>query len=226
MAISVDSTTSSSSAAQLVGQSTASSSSGTTIDEAQNRFLSLLVAQMKNQDPLNPLDNAQVTSQLAQISTVNGIEKLNQTLTKLISNSTDGSLMQAANLVGRNVLVDGKQLTLTADGALGGFNLATAADQATITISSSSGQVIRTIQESDLEAGVQNFLWDGLNDAGEAAVAGKYSFSVAATQASKAVTTQALEAVPVLAVIRENGNVMLQTSAKDRVALDAVRQIL
>ena len=220
------SNTTSPSATQILAQSTSSSTSGSTIDEAQNRFLSLLVAQMKNQDPLNPLDNAQVTSQLAQISTVNGIEKLNQTLSKLISNSSDSQLMQAASLVGRNVLVDGTQLNLTSNGSMGGFSLATAADRATITIKSASGQTVRTLQLTDLEAGVQDFMWDGLNDAGEASTAGRYSFTVAATQASNTVTAEALQVVPVIGVIRQDGNVLLETSATDRVALDAVRQIL
>jgi flagellar basal-body rod modification protein FlgD len=57
--------------------------------DAQDRFLKLLTTQLKNQDPLNPMDNAQMTSQLAQISTVDGIEKLNATLQKLLSSSNE-----------------------------------------------------------------------------------------------------------------------------------------
>ena len=67
-----------------------------TTADAQDRFLKLLTTQLKNQDPLNPMDNAQMTSQLAQISTVDGIEKLNATLQKLLSSSVDGEAMQAA----------------------------------------------------------------------------------------------------------------------------------
>ena len=66
------------------------------MNEAENRFLTLLTTQLKNQDPLNPLDNAQLTSQLAQISTVNGIEKLNATLQKLLSGMEDSQAMEAA----------------------------------------------------------------------------------------------------------------------------------
>jgi flagellar basal-body rod modification protein FlgD len=76
-------------------QSTAKSAA----DDVQDRFLKLLVTQMKNQDPLNPLDNAQVTTQLAQISTVNGIEKLNATITAMASSFTAGQSLQAATMI-------------------------------------------------------------------------------------------------------------------------------
>ena len=66
--------------------------------DAQDRFLKLLTTQLKNQDPLNPLDNAQMTSQLAQISTVDGIEKLNATLQKLLASSVDAEAMQARRI--------------------------------------------------------------------------------------------------------------------------------
>lgn len=83
----------------------------TATDEAQTNFLTLLTTQLKNQDPLNPLDNAQVTSQLAQISTVDGIERLNQTLATMMDGMLGSETMQAAALVGRSVLVPGQHLT-------------------------------------------------------------------------------------------------------------------
>jgi flagellar basal-body rod modification protein FlgD len=73
--------------------------------DAQDRFLKLLTTQLKNQDPLNPMDNAQMTSQLAQISTVDGIEKLNATLQKMLSSSNEPEAMQASALVGHQVMV-------------------------------------------------------------------------------------------------------------------------
>ena len=77
----------------------------TTAEAAQDRFMKLLVTQMKNQDPLNPLDNAQVTSQLAQLSTVTGIDKLNATLETMMSNAQNSQSLQASNLIGHAVLV-------------------------------------------------------------------------------------------------------------------------
>src|SRR5690348_7475888 len=78
----------------------------------QDRFLKLLVTQMKNQDPLNPMDNAEVTSQLAQISTVSGVDKLNQTLTAMSSSFLASQTLQASGLIGRTVMAGGTDVLL------------------------------------------------------------------------------------------------------------------
>src|SRR5512139_3712212 len=93
----------------LFGPGAAASSKNSTA-ETKDRFLSLLVAQMKNQDPLNPLDNAQVTSQMAQLSTVQGIEDMNSKLAALASSLGTNQMAQAANLIGRGVLVPGNSI--------------------------------------------------------------------------------------------------------------------
>lgn len=111
---------------------------------SENRFLTLLTTQLKNQDPLNPMDNAQMTSQLAQISTVDGIEKLNATLQSLVDNSTDSEALQAAALVGHGVMVPGSGLSLQEGTALGGVELTDAADRVRVTIKDGNGLAIRT----------------------------------------------------------------------------------
>src|SRR3990167_8083696 len=78
-----------------------------TAADTQDRFLKLLVTQMKNQDPLNPMDNAQVTSQMAQLSTVTGIDKLNVTLQALSDSMASSQSLQAASMIGYGVLVPG-----------------------------------------------------------------------------------------------------------------------
>ncbi|MCK7498302.1 MAG: hypothetical protein MZW92_52395 [Comamonadaceae bacterium] len=108
--------------------------------DLQNRFLTLLTAQIRNQDPLNPLDNSQMTSQLAQISTVDGIERLNATLQALMSNSNESSAVQAAALVGHGVLVPGSGLRLDQGVALGGIELAEPADRVRVSIKDSNGR--------------------------------------------------------------------------------------
>jgi flagellar basal-body rod modification protein FlgD len=108
-------------------KNTAASTSKTT--DAQSNFLKLLTEQLKNQDPLSPMDNAQMTSQLAQISTVDGIEKLNTTLTAMLSGSQSSEAVQAAALVGKGVMVEGSSLTLAGSKAYGGFELASGGRQ-------------------------------------------------------------------------------------------------
>jgi flagellar basal-body rod modification protein FlgD len=152
---------------------------------SQSYFLQLLVAQMNNQDPLNPMDSAQVTSQLAQINTVSGIQTLSTQLTSLLASSTAGQ----SSLVGQQVLVPGTTLNLPAGGsAHGGVGLATAATQVSITIKNASGQVVDTMNLGAEPAGTTNFTWDGTTSSGATAPAGQYTYSVAATAAGQSVT--------------------------------------
>ncbi|MGE0811624.1 MAG: flagellar hook assembly protein FlgD [Immundisolibacter sp.] len=136
---------------------------------ASDRFLKLLVAQMQNQDPLNPMDNAQVTSQMAQIQTVTGIEKLNGTVAGLTSQFVQMQALQGASLVGRDVIVPGNQLDIREGVGQGGFELSSAADAVKVEILSPSGQVVHTMQLGAQSAGMHSFDWDAgtaTNDSG------------------------------------------------------------
>ena len=126
-----------------------------------DRFLKLLVAQMRNQDPLNPMDNAQVTSQMAQINTVSGIDKLNTTVEGLSSQFVQLQAMQGASLVGRDVIVAGNKLSIDADAGIGqgGFELANAADAVKVEILGPSGAVMQTLNLGAEGAGVHSFNW-------------------------------------------------------------------
>jgi flagellar basal-body rod modification protein FlgD len=127
---------------------------------AEDRFLKLLVAQMQNQDPLNPMDNAQVTSQMAQIQSVNGIEKLNRTVEGLGTQFAQLSALQGASLVGRDVIVAGNQLTANDEGLpQGGFELASAADRVQVEVLNAGGRVIDTIELGAQSAGRHGFEW-------------------------------------------------------------------
>ena len=172
---------------------------------SQDRFMTLLVAQMKNQDPLNPMDNAQVTSQIAQINTVKGIDQLNQTVQKLLGNADAAQSLQAAALIGHTALVAGKSIELMAAGGgingtsaasgTGGFSLAAAAEDVTVTISAASGQVVHRTQLGGLGAGLHHFTWDGKTDAGAAAQPGAYTFAVTARSAGSDAAAETLSAL-------------------------------
>src|SRR5450755_1727985 len=122
-----------------------------------DRFLKLLVTQLKNQDPLNPMDNAQLTSQLAQISTVTGISKLNDTMSALSASLGSNQYVQAAGLVGHTVLTPGNKLQLASASAAGGVRLESAADNVLVTISDASGHAVRKIDMGAQSAGAQTF---------------------------------------------------------------------
>lgn len=133
--------------------------SGSDVAGGADRFLKLLVAQMQNQDPLNPMDNAQVTSQMAQINTVTGIERLNTTIEGLSSQFTQLQAMQGASLVGRDVIVKGNVLDIDEAVGQGGFELTSAADNVKVEILSPSGQVVDTMNLGAQSAGMHSFNW-------------------------------------------------------------------
>jgi flagellar basal-body rod modification protein FlgD len=199
----------------------------TTAKDLNDRFLKLLVAQMNNQDPLNPLDNAQVTSQMAQINTVTGINGLNDTVTQLIGQFTRLESMQAAQLTGRSVLVAGKTMTLGESGnAVAGLELDLPADKVTVEIKDANGQVVREMQLGKKDMGVTRFEWDGKTAAGERAPAGDYTFSVSATNGTTAVTGTMLSSRLVEGVRQEGGAVQLVLAGGGAVAYTDVKQIL
>ncbi|WP_301102951.1 flagellar hook assembly protein FlgD [Propionivibrio sp.] len=211
-------------AANAKGSTTAATTS--TTQEAQDRFLKLLVTQLKNQDPLNPMDNAQMTSQLAQMSTVSGIEKLNTTLNSLVDSAGSSQSMQAAGMIGKSVLVSGAQLSLARGQAYGGVNLSGAADQVKLSIFNSAGQVIQTQNLGARDAGVFNFAWDGKTDAGTTAADGIYKFSVSATQGGNKLVTDPLQIGTVSALVRSGSGFLLDLGALGTVDFKNVQQIL
>jgi flagellar basal-body rod modification protein FlgD len=141
---------------------TTSSSSVATQNQAgaEDRFLKLLVAQMQNQDPLNPMDNAQVTSQMAQIQTVNGVATLNRSVEGLGAQFAQMNALQGASLVGRDVIVPGNRLvTNDEDLVQGGFELNGPADSVKIEVINAGGRVIDTIDLGAQGAGRHGFEW-------------------------------------------------------------------
>ncbi len=168
MATAVTSTTSS------AANSAAAKTAKTLNDAATpDRFLMLVVALIQNQDPLNPLDNAQVTSQMAQISTVAGIEKMNTSIGAMSASFAQMQQLTGASLVGREVLVSGDLLKLDAVGkGGGGYELAQTAEAVTVDVLSTTGTVLDTIELGPQSAGRHSFDWTikaGVNPASVAA---------------------------------------------------------
>jgi len=175
-------------------------------NELQDRFLKLLVTQMKNQDPLNPLDNAQVTTQLAQISTVGGIDKLNATLQGLSSSMLTSQSMQSSGLIGHQVYATGSQLTLVGGKAAGAIDLKQDADRVFVSISDANGAPVRTLQLGAAKTGMSAFEWDGKTDAGGTAPSGSYVFQVTAARGTTIVPAEPLVSGKVGGVSLGNGN--------------------
>src|SRR5881398_2014263 len=129
-----------------------------------DKFMTLLVAQLQNQDPLNPMDNAQMTSQLAQLQTVTGINNLNTTLNSLSTSFQSSQSMQATSLIGHGVLVSGSNVTLASGKSILGVSLGSDADDVKIAINDANGNTVDTIDLGPQKAGSSPLIWDGVPD--------------------------------------------------------------
>ena len=198
----------------------------TTGAEQQDRFLKLLVTQMKNQDPLNPLDNAQVTTQLAQINTVTGIEKLNSTVQTLSSSMLSNQSLQGAAMIGRQVYAVGSTLNLADGKAVGAVNLTQPADRVYVSIADSAGTIIRRIELGQAGAGVSGFEWDGKTDTGTAANPGQYTFQVVAAAGNKTITAEPIALGKVDGVSLGTSGMKLNLQGGGSVGMSDVKQIL
>lgn len=195
-------------------------------EDMQDRFMTMLVTQLKNQDPLNPMQSAEMTSQLAQINTVSGIEKLNASLEKMLNIYDQGQSMQAAAMLGKNVLVPGGNIGLTGGQAVGGFELQGDADKVLLTIKDANGLVVNTVDMGATKAGSHLFAWDGKTDGGALAANGAYTVSVEATQGTGKITSSALQVGTVSAVVRGKSGFQLDAGTGSLLNYDDVRQIL
>lgn len=213
-----------------------------------DKFMTLLITQLKNQDPMNPLDNAQVTSQLAQLSTVTGVNKLNATLETLKASYQTAESLQATNLLQRGVLVPGQGLTLTsspvldekgepvkdADGkavtdskAIFGVNLETAADRVEVDIRDKGGKVVQTVIVSPAPVGATTLIWDGKKEDGTVAKDGEYTIAVRATVGSETLKDASPLTFGVVASVSAGATgVKLNVSPFGQVPMSDIKQIL
>lgn len=193
---------------------------------AQDRFMKLLITQMKNQDPLNPLDNAQVTSQLAQLSTVSGIDKLNATMTALMGSFQANQSLQAAGMIGHAVLVPGDSLTLTESKSLLGVELLEPADKLEVTIRDANGKAVHKMDLGAQPPGVYPLQWNGRTDDGATAADGPYTFEVAATRGAEKSNAATLSYGEVASVTTGAQGVKLDLRNLASVSLADIRRIL
>ena len=191
----------------------------------QERFLKLLVSQLRNQDPLNPLDNAQVTSQIAQISTVNGIERLNGAVKDMGATMLAAQSLQAGALIGRGVLAEGDRMQLVDGGAVGGFELAGPADKVVVTILDAGGRPLESLDLGSKGPGLSTFAWDG--KPGDAQLPdGSYRFKVEALRDNGATVSATSLGYGRVQSVSLDGGVTLNTPTLGALPLSGVRQII
>ena len=202
---------------------TASSSATAAADDAgsQDRFLKLLVTQLQNQDPLSPMDNAELTSQIAQINTVSGIATLNTSVQQLSSQFLQMQTLQGASLVGKDVIVPGNKLDIANGVGQGGFELTSAADAVKVEVMSPAGQVLDTLNLGAQSSGVHGFDWASGNYDNTS----NLSFRVTATSGSTTLSSTALMRDTVNAVSASGSALQLELARSGTVDYSTVKAI-
>ena len=160
----------------------------------RDAFLQLLVTQLRNQDPVNPMESAEFASQLAQFNSVEQLVNVNEGLEALqeqqATMSTGMINTLAATLSGKTVKVQTNQFNLGESGTMDiGFNLKNVASDVEIRIVDSNGEVVRTEQLSNFNPGSHSWQWDGKTDSGQQAAEGDYRVEVSATDGSTEIQT-------------------------------------
>jgi flagellar basal-body rod modification protein FlgD len=193
----------------------------TSAEDQSNRFLKLLVAQMSNQDPLNPMDSAQVTSQMAQISTVQGVQTLNKTVSGLDNQFTQLQTMQGAALVGHDVATDGNKLRVDPDSHKGdgGFELASPATSVSVDILNGAGTTVGSVKLGPQGAGSHGFDFDVPQNAQGQAL----TFRVNAMNNDAALDAQPFAFNSINAVSSANGKLAVELDDGRRVDYASVR---
>lgn len=193
----------------------------------QDEFLELMTAQLKNQDPMKPMDNGEFLGQMAQFSTVSGIEGMQKALENLSATYATGQTLQSTQLVGQEVLIESNSMELSESGATGGsFDLDVTSGNVMVNVADSNGTVVRQIRMGEYEAGRHAFSWDGMDDRGDRMPAGTYSAEVNAQRgdefnAASVLTSRIIESVEFGA----GGQSTLNTKQGDVLTLADIRQI-
>jgi flagellar basal-body rod modification protein FlgD len=211
-----------------VSSSTATTSAtgvtgSTSAQDQTDRFLKLLVAQLNNQDPMNPMDNAQMTSQIAQINTVSGIQQLNDTIKSMAAQYTSMQVMQGAAMIGHQVVAEGSTMSVNAGVGTAAVNLDADASSVQVQVLTPGGQVIEQFNLGALSAGSHNINWNASKYTGS----GTPTFSVTAKQGSSSVSATPLIRDTIASVGTDSSGAMnLALKSGASIKYDAIKSIL
>ncbi len=194
----------------------------------QDQFMQLLIAQLKNQDPLQPQDNGEFLSQLAQFETAAGTEELQKSFDIFSANMQSNSALQASSLVGRNVLAPGGIAQLeTGENVVGQIELSASTTSLNIEIEDANGQLVKTIPMGTQAAGDVQFTWDGTDQNGNYLPPGGYRIRSTADVGTETVAQEVLVSARVDSVsIGQGGQgIKLNLSGLGSIDISAVKEI-
>jgi flagellar basal-body rod modification protein FlgD len=199
----------------------------------QEDFLTLMITQLKHQDPFKPMDPSQYVGQLAQFSQVSGLADMNKQISALTENLRGNAVMDGASLIGRTVMAEGKDVYLPAAvegqerGPQGLVTIPAASSSVQLVIKDSTGALVKT-QALDNTRGTYAFSWDGTTDAGTPAAAGSYRIEVIAKVGGENVSLPTSVATEVTSVALDpaTGSLMLETHPLGDLKMSAVQRVL
>ena len=207
----------------MVASASSASSATTSAQDQSDRFLKLLVAQLNNQDPMNPMDNAQMTTQIAQINTVSGIQQLNDTIKSMAAQYTSMQVMQGASMIGHQVVADGSSMSINAGVGTAALNLDADASAVQVQVLSPGGQVVDQLNLGAMAAGQHNFQWD----ASQYTAGGTPTFTVTAKQGANSVTATPLVRDTIASVGTDSSGAMNMTlKSGASVAYSAIKSLM
>ena len=210
---------------------TASNSTATTnkpngTSLTQSDFLTLMTAQMKNQDPFSPVDNTQMVAQMAQFSSLAGISDMSTTLKAIADKLGATTTSDAVSYIGKTVLVPGSTAYgRTSGGIAGAVELGSDATDVNVTISDSNGQVLKTMKLGAHAKGTMTYDWDGKTDQGTDAGSGPFTVAVNAQNNGATVSSTGLVWAPVQSVSTATGSAVISLPGIGDFAAANVRQI-
>jgi flagellar basal-body rod modification protein FlgD len=194
----------------------------------QEEFLNLMITQFRNQDPLKPQDPTEFLSQLAQITSVSGIAEMKTSITRLADSLYAGQALQAAGVVGREVLAPSDSATLQAGGSIrGAIELPESTQTGVVSVLDDSGALVRTIPLGLHGAGLANFTWNGTNSAGTTVAPGDYRFVASYQSGDEQIgaDTYITKRVASVALGGDGQRTEITTSDNQKLALSNVRAI-
>jgi len=196
-------------------------------DLGKNEFLDLMIAQLENQNPLEPQDNGAFISQLAEFSALEEMQQINNTVNNFTNKFQSTQALQASAMVGRSVLVPGAEAPLSASGMISGIaDIPSGTSNLSISILNGSGELVRRVDLGQQFAGSVPFEWDGLNEQGDQMPADKYTIKAEIKTSAGAEQVDTLFASQVNSVsIAQSGEVTLNLAGLGGVPLENVREI-
>ena len=195
------------------------------VSAEQNQFMTLLVAQMRNQDPLNPMDNNQMSSQMALLNMVSGINSLNKTLSSMSASQQLGDSFKATDLIGHTVLIPSSSVVLNNGNGDFSIDLADNVQSATVSLTDKQGNLVKSFNLGATPAGVHSLSWNGLSDDGQVLADGSYAIKIDALKNGTAVNAASLVTDRVDNLVLSGGLASLQLSRLGNIGLSDIRAV-